>query len=143
MAASRPLKTDERSGDSFLPDFCTVRMVFAVVITAQLLAIILTLGAVDSLRAFPQALSLRSLLIQWIALSGAGLLCVAGPQLRRMRASWGGFLAWLLLLLVTLTVCGIAQLVLARGYNIPDPGFFLLKSLGVSAIVSALVLRYF
>jgi len=142
MAGSRPQKTDVRSGDSFLPDFCTVRMVFAVVVTAQLLAVVLTLGAVDSLRAFPQELSLRSLLIQWIALSGAGLLCVTGPWLRRMRGSWGGFLAWLLLLLVTLVVCSIAQLFLAGGYNIPAFGDLVLKGLGISAVVSALILRY-
>ena len=137
-----PPATERQPGDSFLPDFCTVRMVFAVVLSAQLLAIALTLGAVDTLRDFPQALSLRSLLIQWIALSSAGLLCITGAWLRRLPASWSGLTAWLLVLLVTLVICVVAQTFLAGSYNIPEAGGFLLRSLGTSAIVSALVLRY-
>jgi two-component system sensor histidine kinase AlgZ len=129
---------------SFLPDFCTVRMVFAVVVTAELLAIVLTLGVIDSLAEFSRELSLRSLFIQWIALSGAGLLCVAGPWLRRLRNGPAGLLAWLLLLLVTLLISWTAIQVLGRGdtFGLSSVPLFYCKSLSISAIVSALVLRY-
>ncbi len=144
MTEQGPERTGGAAAGSFLPDFCSVRMVFAVVVTAELLAIVLTLGAVPSLDRFPGALSLRSLFIQWIALSGAGVLCLAGSRLRRLGNGPAGLVAWLLLQLVTLVVAWVALQLLGEGrlFHSPDVPLFLVESLGISAIVSALVLRY-
>ncbi len=143
--ADKGSETAGREGaGSFLPNFCSVRMVFAVVMTAELLAIVLTLEMVGSLGEFPSELSLRSLFIQWVALSGAGLLCVVGPWLRRLGNGAAGLLAWLLLLLVTLLVSWAALQVLgeSRAFRSTGVALFYTECLGISAIVSALVLRY-
>ena len=68
----------------FLPDFCNVRMVFAVVITAQLLAMVMTLVSITRLDQFASAFSVLSLYVMWIALMEAGLLCVLKKPLSRL-----------------------------------------------------------
>ncbi|MCP3870625.1 MAG: sensor histidine kinase [Gammaproteobacteria bacterium] len=128
--------------ETFLPSFCTIPMVFAVVITAELLAIVLTLGAVSSLDSFLTELSLLSLYIQWIALSGGGALCLTRPWLKTMNHAWAGTLAWLLLLLVTLIVALGTSILPDSIVDQADTFEFVLKSLGISAIVSALTLHY-
>ncbi|MES9904526.1 MAG: histidine kinase [Sedimenticola sp.] len=124
--------------ESFLPDFCRVRMVFVVVVSAELLAIVLTLDTSNSLQQFAAALSLRSLFVQWVALTGCALLCLLRTHLGRYGNRTAGIAAWLILMLLTLLVSLFAIKVLA----ITSAGQFLLKSLGISAIVSALMLRY-
>ncbi|MCW5588009.1 MAG: hypothetical protein KIS75_17905, partial [Chromatiales bacterium] len=54
---------------AFLPNFCAIRMVFAVVVSSELLAIVLTLAVFPAADQFWAELSLRSLYIQWVALS--------------------------------------------------------------------------
>ena len=68
----------------FLPDVCGIRLVFAVVVGAELLAIILTLFSVREIQQLSGELSLRSLYIQWIALTGAGLLCAVRGWLKAL-----------------------------------------------------------
>ncbi len=132
-------KGEKRDGaESFLPDFCRIRMVFVVVVTAELLAIILTLATTNSVQQFADNLSLRSLFVQWIALTGCALLCTLRTHLGRYGNRVAGLSAWLILMLLTLLVSGFAIKVL----TINPAGVFLLKSLGISAIVSALMLRY-
>ena len=82
---------------AFLPNFCAIRMVFAVVVSAELLAIVLTLGAFPSADQFWTELSLRSLYIQWITLSVAALYCGLRVPLSRLSHAWAGILAWLLI----------------------------------------------
>ncbi len=122
--------------DSFLPSFCSIRMVFAVVVTAELLAIVLSLSSIDSLVDFTDALSLRSLYIQWIALGGAAMLCALHSWLRGLGNRAAGLAAWGILMLITLAVALAADAFLHVG------GAFLPKSLIISGIVSALVLHY-
>ena len=142
MADHKPGMEAVSGVDSFLPNFCSIRMVFAVVITAQLLAIVLTLGTTTTAADFAGELSLRSLFVQWIALCAAALLCLSRPLLRRLGDGLAGLLAWLLVMAVTLLVSGVAVVVLG---DWPDSGVpaFIYRSLGIGAIVSALVLRYF
>ena len=42
------LEESVEKDDFFLPDFCNVRMVFAVILIAELLAIVLALAPLDS-----------------------------------------------------------------------------------------------
>ena len=113
-------------------------MVFAWVITAQLLAIVLTLAAAPT--DFWADLSLRSLYIQWIGLSLCGLLCVARSTLNRLGNRLAGFFAWLLVLFVTLSVFLISRWLLG---DWPDFSWQqLIYHLSISAILGAVILRY-
>ena len=96
FATLKPDMTDDKqtsrtTDNFFLPDFCSVQMVFAVVIISELLAILLTLAPLKSSGDRWNDLSIISLFVQWVALASAGLLCAgrrgAVAAERRLAAS--------------------------------------------------------
>jgi len=127
----------------FLPDFCNVRMVFAVVITAELLAIVLTLVSITNLDQFATELSLRTLYVLWIALMEAGLLCLLKGGLSRLSPTAAGIAAWLLLLLLTLSVSLLSHWLFTGLEGIQLDWLIVARSLVVSGIIGAMFLRYF
>jgi len=142
MAQTETATVTESRARSFLPDFCSIRVVFALVITAELLAILLTLAGVQSLNGFSTELSMRSLMIQWIALVGIALLCLARPRLARLGSAMAGLTAWFLILCVTLATALGALWLLHEPLTSSRGLALLVESLGISAIVTALFLRY-
>jgi two-component system sensor histidine kinase AlgZ len=139
-------QSEQQTGEplGFLPDFCAIRSVFAVAVTAELLAILLSLVAVDNLRDFLEQLSLLSLMMQWVALTTAGLLCLLKKTLRRLGNQLAGLSAFLALLAMTALVClltGWLDLWLGLGLFHLDPGL-LLRALAIAAIVGLMVLHY-
>ena len=149
MNASQPAEQNrfESYEQLFLPSFCDVRMVFAVVVIAELLAFILTLvspGVMDD----PWGnLGLISVLMQWIALTSAALLCVARPVLSRMSNPAAALVSYLLVLMVTAGVAELAFWLMLNSTLFPaiDSGqhaVFMLRSLTISTVVAAVVLRY-
>lgn len=133
---------------AFLPDFCGVRMVAAVILIGELLAIILTLAADDAYLAPFQVLALHSLFIQWVALSCVALLCLSRRYLNQLPDVWSALWSYLIMLAVTLVVTEAAwwllnmvpetTLILGRAHR-----EFLVTNIGISGIVCALALRYF
>ncbi len=134
-------KTRAVADDCFLPNFCSVHVVFAVVITAELLALVLSLSDSVIGADFTAHLSLYSLFIQWIALSWAALLCVLRPRLRQIPNWISGLLAWSLAQVLTILFGEVSVYLLGLHQGDEHP-FFLFKSVSISAIVAALVLRY-
>ena len=132
----------------FLPDFCSVRMVFGVVVVAQLLAFVLVLAPAAETGERWSRLSLLSLFVQWVALSTAGVLCVSRPWLSRLSDRSAG-LASYAMSLVVMGVLSEAAFRLSRhtdlGLALPAGAHlgFLARNLMVSAIINAVVLRYF
>jgi len=138
----RPATADCRDS-LFLPSFCDIGLVFVVVVTAQLLAFALVLAA--GWTGFWNRLAVTSLFIQWIVLSGAMLLCLARPLLVGFSNSAAALISYLLLLLVTTLIAELTyRTVLVHSASSVgiEHAEFVLRSLGISAIVSALVLRY-
>lgn len=126
---------------NFLPDFCAIRMVFAIVVNAELLAIVLTLASDQGMEQFWLSLSMRSLYVQWIALFSTGLLCFFKRRLQSLAHTAAGIVAWLMVLLVTLGVALVAYQLADGEYH--DAGLQrILPDLLIAAIVTALVLRY-
>ena len=130
----------------FLPNFCAIRAVFAVVVIGELLAIMLTLAAVDQIEFFLGRLSPVSLLVQWIGLSTAGLLCLLRKPLSRVGNWWAGISAFLILLGITVLICLLIIWLDGRlGLSLWPAGErdgLLWRALGISAIVGVLVLHY-
>lgn len=130
----------------FLPNFCGLRPVFAVVVLSELFAFILTLARLAPREEFWGELGIISLFMQWVGLSGAAVLCASRRELARLGDIPAGFVSYLLLLLV-IAVLSEAAFEVARTTGIPlsEPTHaeFLLRNLAVGAIVSALALRYF
>ncbi len=128
--------------ECFLPNFCSVRMVLAIVVSAELLAVVLSLSNARTLAGFAEELSLYSLLVQWIALAAAALLCLLRSWLCRLGETLAGLGAWFVLLAVTLLVSEVAFRLL-NSFGVEGGHLlFLLKSLVTSAIIAALLLRY-
>jgi two-component system sensor histidine kinase AlgZ len=128
-----------------LPDFCSLRVVFVVVVGGELLALIITLAATHSVRDFPQTLSIVSLLIQWIALSTATLLCLLRRWLQRVSRPLAALAAWVLLQLVTVLVCTAAVRLGDRLLPLLATELgqgLLLRALGIGMLVGLLVLHY-
>lgn len=146
--ATSPSDRRDPGATGFLPDFCNIRVVFIIVISAELLAFILALGVDGGTAVRWHALSLLSLFIQWIALSCTALLCGGRSWLNRLGPVGVGTGAWVLVVAVTALMSeivyqlgrssGIAQLVPALQH-----GEFLLRNLAVAAIFGAVILRYF
>jgi two-component system sensor histidine kinase AlgZ len=136
------------SDDFFLPDFCNVRMVFAVVVIAEMLAIVLTLAPLERAANRWEDLSIISLFIQWVALLSSAVLCLARRWLRTLSDTAAATASYLLLLTTTSLLSEATYWMghwLFLGQNLPEGWHtqFLISNLGICSIVSAIVLRYF
>ena len=141
------MKQQTLAKSSFLPDFCGVRMVFVVVLIGELLAIVLTLAETDYFGNWASDLALKSLFIQWIALFSVAILCISRRWLNTLPDHWASTLSYLLVLAMCLFISELAWLLLGvegmSSLTTQSHGIFLLRSMSISAIVSALALRYF
>lgn len=145
MRQSRKRPLARQQAGVFLPDFCSIRVVFGVVITAELLALIFTLASVDKLSEFLEELSIISLLVQWIALSTAALLCIMRTWIKQQSDPIAAVSAWSLLQLMTL-LASMAMLWLSEEL-MPVMVWeanrgLLFRALGISMLVGWLVLHY-
>lgn len=142
QTSSRNQPEESSQETLFLPSFCDIRLVFAVVVIAELMAIVLVLA---NGRADPwNDLGLVSLFVQWIALTSAAALCLTRPLLLKINSSAAVLASYLLLLLVTVLVSELAWRMggLAHAGGTPGHVEFLFRNTAISAIVSGLVLRY-
>jgi two-component system sensor histidine kinase AlgZ len=137
----------EQEDGFFLPDFCNVRLVFAVVIMAELLAFVLVLVTPGLLGDRWSDLGVISLFLQWIALTSAALLCLARPLLSRLGNAAAVLISYLLVLLVTALLSEAAFWLMVHSSILASTdgdwhAVFLLRCLGVSAVITAVILRY-
>jgi len=129
----------------FLPDFCGIRMVFTVVVVAELLAFAILLINPNEGAITWDRLGVTSLFIQWIALSSTSLLCISRKWLIRLNPTLAGYISYFIVLLVTLLVSEVAywsMYYIGILDNINWHISFLLRNLGISAILSAIILRF-
>lgn len=130
--------------ESFIPDLCHSRAVFTIIFLAEVLALILCLGPGTSLDALPSQLAFTSLLVQWIALVSAALLCNLRGYFSRLGDLRGGLLAFFILQLVTLVFTYITFLVLPTNYlPTQDESTLIGRNLLLSGLISAVLLRFF
>lgn len=159
---------EDRQRELFLPDFCGMRMVLAVVVVGELLAIVLTLDPGATVRGGFEELALSSLFIQWVGLGSSAVLCLLRRGLERLGNVAAAALSYLLILVVTLAVSeaawwavlpkladpslsplwefthGPSGLGTARSLLVaPGHVEFLLRNLGIAAVVALVALRYF
>ncbi|MGM0595357.1 MAG: sensor histidine kinase [Pseudomonadota bacterium] len=135
-----------KQSEFFLPDFCGLHSVFAVVVLSELFALILTLGASPQVADPWSQLALNSLFMQWAGLASAALLCASRGLLSRLTGVAAGLTTYLMLLLLILLLSEAAYRVnLGVGRSVYGPQHveFLLRNLAIGAIVIALALRYF
>ncbi len=140
-------KLNKLDKTSFLPNFCSADVLFIVVLSAELLAIVLTLALPIYARDSLFDLAMNSLFIQWIALSCVGLLCLLRKNIATLSERRAAIVSYLIILLVAFTISELAwwSLYVYPDTTVPNRDLhrlFLLRSMGISAIVGAIVLRY-
>ncbi|MGD8379926.1 MAG: sensor histidine kinase [Gammaproteobacteria bacterium] len=133
---------------SFLPDFCSRQAALGVVLIAELVAFVLALSRAPLSWHFWVDLAVISLFLQWIALSSAAVLCYGGRSLARLPLHQATAAVYVLLLLTSgiiseLTFQLASHTGVGRGLVPSHHLDFLLRNLAISAILYALVLRYF
>ncbi len=133
----------------FLPDFCNARVIFLVILGAILLAFVLSLASMRHGEDYWVNLSMIALFIVWIAFGNILVLCVCRRFLHRLSPIVAAFSSYGLSLLVTFVVSILALVTtpqetspITQGESLIMNGF-LLRNLAISAIVSAVALRYF
>jgi two-component system sensor histidine kinase AlgZ len=145
--APEAAKADSGLDTFFIPDFCAPRMVLAVVLIAELVALTLALARADA--PFFTELARLSLFLQWLGLTNAALLCYSRGWLARFAVPQSSAAVFALILLNTVV---ISELALWLGTAFGAPGItepptehwpFLLRNAGIAVIVTALLLRYF
>ncbi len=140
-------KPNKQDNTSFLPNFCSVDVLFIVVLSAELLAIVLSLALPIYSRDILFDLAMNSLFVQWISLSCVGLLCILRRYFATLSERKAATISYLLILLVSFIISELAwwSLYVYPNAMIPTQDFhklFLLRTMGISAIVGAIVLRY-
>ncbi len=136
--------------DFFLPDFCAPRMVLTIVLVLELLALTLALARPGG-TAFLTELARISLFMQWLGLTGAAALCYSRRWLAKLSVPVAVLTAFTLL---TANVVIVSEAAFLVGRNLTERGIgadlfpdshwtFLLRNAGISAIATAMLLRYF
>jgi two-component system sensor histidine kinase AlgZ len=138
-----PGSQGEEPRQLYLPNFCAANTVLVIVVICELTALLLALARNSAVLGFWSDLGLTSMFLLWIALCGAGLLCVMRNYLARQSVAVSA--AVVLAMIVSLVI-----LVSAAAYYFGSSDFFpdnhwtfLLRNAGITFVVTALALRYF
>lgn len=132
----------------FLPNFCSLRMVFTVVIIGQLLAFILTLAPLRMDQQLWNDLALISLFIQWNGLMCSSVLCLLRPVFKHYSNQFVAVASYLALLLMITFLSEVTFYIMQRYYMLETISSashweFLIHNLLIGGIISALALHYF
>jgi len=136
--------------DYFLPDFCEPRMVLAVVLIAELLALVLALARPVG-AGFLTELARISVFVQWAGLTTSALICSLAGRLQPLPARQ---LTLVLFALLGANIVVLSALAVVVGNWLDSRGLgaglfpaefwpFVLRNVAVALIVGALLLRYF
>jgi len=149
-----PTQSREEPGAAafYLPDFCATRIVFVVVLIAEIVALVLTLAHGPGDLDFWTELARTAPFLLWIALGTAFVLCVVRARLARLPIARASAMALVLIVGVTLVISELAYR-FGESFALPgtdlgrlfpsDHAAFLIRGGLISFIIGALALRYF
>ncbi|OAD21934.1 sensor histidine kinase FimS, partial [Candidatus Thiomargarita nelsonii] len=133
--------SSETDDNLFLPNSCDVYTVFLGILVTELLAFVFVLVPLTDwdYTKLVTDLAMVSLFMQWVTLGSMGLLCLVRRWLSHNNII-AAFITYLLILMMTWLVSEIAWRL-----NLSSSSHYLLlgRNLGISAIISAIALRYF
>lgn len=143
-------KTSQTPSDKesfYIPDLCAPRMVFGIVLVAELIAIVHTLSRHGVAQNFWIDLAKSSLFLLWAALGGAWVLCNARGWLAKRSIRESTVYS---LILILVTVAAVSEGAYWLGQYTGNVGLFpakhfefLARNLGIGLIAGVLLLRYF
>jgi len=132
----------------WLPDFCSLPVLFAVMVVAELLVLAVLIAPNDESRPLLPRLATASLFVQWLALVCAVCLCRLRAVLQRLTPWLGVAAAYALMLVVTVLGSALVFALdhqLGLGLTLPPQfeGRFVWRSAALCALLGAALLRYF
>ena len=138
------MANSSRADNCFLPNFCGLRMVFVVVVIAQLFAFVVVLSPSD----LPpegrwQQLGLISLFVQWCTLVSSAVLCLLRRWIHRASDRVVASASYASVLLVVWAVSEVAYWYVYPGAHRMAHGSFVLRNVAISFLITGPILRYF
>ena len=132
----------------FLPDLCGFNALFVVVVVAELVALIIVVAGRGFGEGFASEIGLLSLYTQWLGLSAAAALCLARRPLNGLNERTIAIVSYLIVVGMTYIVAELAwwvvNPVVGTGALVGISRADLIgRTVAISAVVAALVLRYF
>jgi two-component system sensor histidine kinase AlgZ len=133
-----------RQAQALLPDLCNNQVLLLIILIGELLAIVLTLSQQPFQRISWVYLAASSLFIQGVVLADAALLCYTRHWLLKLKPVIMGTTVYAGLQLVTVAATLLSQMS-ANPIEFGRPVLHeeLLRNVGISAIISGVVMRYF
>lgn len=133
------------SDTGFLPNFCNVNVIFMLILLVELMALVLT-SAPATINFWDQ-LAFISMLMLWIGLLNAAVLCKARHWLNALPCQAGILSSFILMMSVSLAFCliiiAINNRLMLDNLTSPLGDYFLARILLISAVIYAVLLRYF
>jgi two-component system sensor histidine kinase AlgZ len=132
---------------NWLPQFCSAPTLFAVMLVAELVALVIVLAPEAQPQPWLRRLGVASVYVQWLALLCAVVLCSLRQVFERLPARSGFILAWVLSVSITAIasalICRVDQ-ALGLGLSVPPAASlrFVLDNAAICALISAALLRY-
>ena len=120
-----------------LPSLCEGPAILRLVLLGELLALVLALMAAEQSRLWEQ-LGVLSMVVQWIMLGSALVLCQLRPHLNRLAPVLSASLAYLLCLVVAAGVLAVAPMVINKAFELQSWA----RAMVIAGIVAGVVLRY-
>lgn len=133
------------SDTGLLPNFCDVNVLFMLILLVELMALVLS--STPSSIEFWDQLAFLSMLMLWIGLLNAAVLCPTRHWLNAMPAKSAALFSFVLMMLVSFIVClAVIKLndwMLLDDLTSPLGEYFLVRIMLISAVFYAVALRYF
>ena len=131
----------------WLPQFCSVPTLFALMVVAEIVALVIAMAPDRVSRSWISELAIASVFVQWLALLNAVVLCSSREALQRLPVRTGFVLAWLLAVVTTaLGSAVVYSMDHALGFGLTAPvgaGWrFCLGNAAICALIAAALLRY-
>jgi two-component system, LytTR family, sensor histidine kinase AlgZ len=138
---------DKRQMSCYLPDYCKGENILRLILVLELIAIVFALSSYTGSGRLFVDISLISMLVQWIGLGSAGLLCM----IRRINVEFGNTLITVISLLavslMTLIMSLIAYYLNSSfhfgSFHNSSEWVVLLRHITIALVLQGLALRYF
>ncbi len=137
--------TDQSEDDFFLPNLCEAQSILFLVLVAELLVLVLVLASSNLIDFSWIKLGLTSLLVQWLVLLSAGILCNLRTVLIRVSTGVATLIGYGVILLLTLIFS-----VASEWFFLPVDGPWQLTHTGIvtrnlliAAVMTGIAFRYF
>lgn len=145
MASNLSFTDTDAEDTGLLPDFCDVRVIFMLILLVELFALVLAATPFSS--GFWDQFAFISMLMQWIGLLNAAILCGVRKWLNPLPQTASIIASFALMMLVSLCfsllVIGIESWLAIDEVTSPLGDDFLLRIMVMSAAIYAVILRYF